>query len=95
VNRRRWLVCPLRQVNPLNLRTVGIPYLYKLYKFRQTHLRCVSFRAPAYRPVDGKSLFGEDPDVRFSGCPSIGAKASNSPGCPNSLGFERHCSDGQ
>ena len=32
MNRRRWLVGPLHQVKLQNLRTVGIPYFYKLYR---------------------------------------------------------------
>ena len=49
---------PLRQVKLQNLRTIGIPCLYKSYKIPQTRLRCVPFPAPAYRPVEGNSLFG-------------------------------------
>jgi len=53
VNRRRWLVSPLRQVKLQNLRTVGIPCLYKSYKLKQTHSPRVSFPSPAHRPVEG------------------------------------------
>jgi hypothetical protein len=77
VHRRRWLVCPLRQVNLQNLRTVGIPCLYKSYKIQQPHLRCVSFRAPVDRPVEGQLTLPRDADMRFSGCPQIGAKATS------------------
>ncbi len=44
---------------------MGIPCFYKLYKIQQTHLRRVSFPAPAYRPVEGqlggRLLSGSDP----------------------------------
>lgn len=72
MNRRRWLVCPLRQVKLQNLRTVGIPCLYKSYKLQQTHLGCVFFPAPAYRPVEGQLTLRLDADVRLSQrlCPS-------------------------
>ncbi len=72
VNRRRLLVCPLRQVKLQNLRTVDIPCLYKSYKIQQTHLRCVPFPAPAYRPVEEQLTLRLDADVRFGKrlCPS-------------------------
>jgi len=64
VNRRRWLVGPLRQVKLRNLRTIGIPCLYKSYKIPQPQLRCVSFPAPAYRPVEGQLTFRLDAEER-------------------------------
>ena len=64
MNRRRWLVGPLRQVKLQNLRTVGIPCLYKSYKIPQTQLRCVSFPAPAYWPV-GQLVLWLDSNERF------------------------------
>src|SRR5712692_6758328 len=64
--------CAFRQVKLQNLRTVDIPCLYKSYKIQRTHLRCVPFPAPAYRPVEEQLTLRLDADVRFGKrlCPS-------------------------